>query len=272
MAKRIEHKISLLVPFQSNEQHRLRSWKWLREYWRAAIPDAEIIVGIDRESRHTWRNRHPKPFSKAIAVDNAFRKSHGDIIVIVDADAYIDTKVITHCAERMRAARRAEVHLWFIPYLHLYRLRKGITDQIIESDPECPLRLPTPPPHRDIENPDTSSYGHQYGAMIQMLPREAFELVGGMDPRFRGWGGEDVALVRSVDTLYGKHRNTHNDVLHLWHPTIQGTPVPGRPWMTRIWEGQSAPRSNDKLASQYHRANGNPEAMRALIKHGVPDD
>ena len=82
--------------------------------------------------------------------------------------------------------------------------------------------------------------------------------------RFRGWGGEDVAFLRSVDTLYGKHRNTDNDVLHLWHPQfVTDTTVAN--WKVRVWEGQTSPRANDKLATRYHKANGNPEAMQALV-------
>jgi hypothetical protein len=52
-------------------------------------------------------------------------------------------------------------------------------------------------------NPDVA---HRYGVLIQILPREAIEIIGGWDERFRGWGGEDHATVRATDTLYGPTR------------------------------------------------------------------
>ena len=265
MSRRVERRISLLVPFQTDEWFRVQSWKWLEEYWRIHLPDAEIIIGKDRESHRTWYRRHPKPFSKAVAVNEAFKRSHGDIIVILDADAYLSAHVVKHCAERIRFARDIGVHLWFVPYLRLFRLKRHISDRILNSAPWRPLRLPDPPPSEDVENtPEASWYGHRYGAMIMIVPREAFELVHGFNEKFRGWGGEDVAFLRSVDTLYGKHKNTDNDVLHLWHPQFV-TDEKVANWTVRVWEGQTSPRANDKLATRYHKANGNPEAMQALV-------
>ena len=97
--------------------------------------------------------------------------------------------------------------------------------------------------------------------MAQVLPWEAFWEVGGMDPRFRGWGGEDVSFMRAVDTMWGKHKSTDNDVLHLWHPKI-----PGRYQLTRQWQGQPRPEMNNLLAGRYHEATGNLEKMRALLE------
>ena len=64
------------------------------------------------------------------------------------------------------------------------------------------------------------SYGHRYGAMITILPREALDTLGCFDERFKGWGGEDIAFLRALDTLFGKHKTIDDDVMHLWHPVI----------------------------------------------------
>jgi glycosyltransferase involved in cell wall biosynthesis len=266
--RRRRTQISLLVPFQSTDVRRLVTWWWLRRYWGYWLPDAEIIIGRDRKSKRTWYRRHPKPYSKAVAVNNAFRRSHGDIIAILDADAYLDNAVITHCARRIRAAIQSGVHLWFVPYLHLYRLTPEASVQIINSSVTNPLVLPTPPPAKDVEGSEGSGWGHYFGALLQIMPRAAFEKVGGMDPRFRGWGGEDVAFLKALDTLWGQHVNTPNDILHLWHPMfMQGTweDLRGKYWQVRMWGNQTAPRANDALASRYHRANNKPAQMRALV-------
>ena len=86
--------------------------------------------------------------------------------------------------------------------------------------PDDPLRFPSPPPVSAVESMQGSGYGHWFAAMCLMLPREAFFTVGGMDPRFRGWGGEDVSFMHAVDTLWGKHKTGHNDIMHFWHGKI----------------------------------------------------
>lgn len=252
---RPKHKISLLIPFSMEDRHSIRTvaFRWLLEYWKYELPDAEVIVGHSRG----------KIFCKGEALNNAARKANGDVLVIIDADTYIEGSVITQCADRI--LEELDNHLWFVPYRHLYRLNKDITNLIVHSNPANPLRIPTPPPPEYLDdNGNKSSYGHRYGAMIMIIPRQALEVLGCFDERFKGWGGEDIAFLRALDTLYGKHKTTDNDVLHLWHPFL------GKDYMTRRWEGQRKGfgQANQKLAQRYHKATGNPAQMRALVDEG----
>ncbi len=245
-------KISLLVPFRPDNIDREVSWRWLRRYWKHALPGAEIIQGFDLGL----------PFCKTAAVNNAFRESHGDIIVILDADCYINPEVIEDCASKIRAARKAGRHLWFVPYRRLYRLTKFATEIILRSDPEHPWLPPDPPPGAIVGSTEGSGgnvHGHHYGAMIQIMPREAFEAVGGMDERCRGWGSDDAIFVQALDTLYGKHRTTKNGVFHFWHTNL------GDKWDTRRWLGQPVARSNEWLATLYGSARGDIAKMRRLV-------
>lgn len=251
--KRKHHvpKISLLIPFSSKDPLRLRSLEWLLEYWKHELPHAEIIIGRSRS----------KIFCKGEALNNAFKKSKGKVVVIMDADAYIPGTIIDRCADRI--IEEEKHHLWYVPYRNLYRLKRDITELILESPPSCPLRLPSPPPLDWVENNGhRSKYGHRYGAMCMMFPREAIHVLGCFDERFKGWGGEDVALLRALDTLFGKHKTTNNDILHLWHPFI------GENYKTRKWVGQANPSSNDKLANKYNKATRHPSKMRKLVDEG----
>lgn len=263
MAK-VTTQVSLLVPFQTKQYGRVRLWDWLKLYWQDQLPGCEIVIGTDPASA-----KGKVPFSKTTAVNNAFKKSHGDIIVILDADAYLDAEVIVTCAARLRAQRKAHVRSWFVPYRHFYRLNAAATWSVISSDPLHPLVIPTPPPLADIEGTDGSGHGHLFGALIQIMPREAFILVGGMDPRFRGWGGEDVAFLHALDTLWGKHRNTPNAVFHMWHPATVSSKryvdQRSQVWKVKMWDGQLAPRANDTLANRYHNARSAPVQMRQLV-------
>ncbi len=261
--------ISLLVPFRTDMAHRGDLWAWLHRYWNCRLPGVEIVIGHDKKAE---RKFFKKPFSKTSAVNDAFQRSHGDVIVILDADAYIDEAVVAHCAGRIRSAVAAGGRMWFVPYRRIYRLTRAATRRVLRSKPCDPYRFPSPPAPEDTEGQEGSMYGHRYGALIQVMPREAFEIVGGMDCRFRGWGGEDVSFLRALDTLYTKHKNTPNDVLHLWHPIKKAgdwLSPQGAWWETRVWNGQKKPQANDKLAVKYWHATFNPEKMRKLVNEGL---
>lgn len=244
-------KISLIIPFSSKNLLRKRTFKWLLEYWKHELPNAEIVIGHSKS----------RVFNKGRALNQAVRKSSGEILVIIDADAYMSGKVIERCAERI--LEELHNHLWYVPYRHLYRLNSDITRLIVQSDPRHPLRLSSPPSDCFLDdNGHKSSYGHRYMAMCAIIPRQAYEMLGCFDERFSGWGGEDVCFLRAMDTLWGKHKSTDNDVLHLWHEMIGGN------YQTRQWVGQTGGGANNELANAYNRATGKPEEMRALVDEG----
>lgn len=247
-----EPKISLLVPFKPSDPQRVRVWEWLEDYWLTHLPEAEIVIGIDLGL----------PFSKTCAVNDAASRASGDVFVILDADAFLDAEVIRHCAREIRKGLRQNRHVWYVPYRRLFRLTPEATDILLESSPENPVLISDPPPPWAVESTLGSGHGHWFGAMCQIMPRDAFEDVGGMDPRFRGWGGEDISFMHAVDTLWGKHRTVDNQLLHLWHYRIQV----GDDWLIRQWRGQDRNNPNGNLAQRYHMAMADVERMRLLTR------
>lgn len=243
--------ISLIIPYRGGNPHRDAAFRWDLKYYEHALPGVEIVIGHSRD----------KIFCKTQAFNDAIRKSHGKVLVLMDADAYIDSKVITKCADKI--LENAEDHLWFVPYRHLYRLSETKSKEILDSNPKYPLTLTEPIPKEWIDGEQTkSSYGHRYGAMMMIIPREAYDTLGCFDERFKGWGGEDVALLRALDTLYGKHKTTKNPIFHLWHPTR------GTNYLNRTWKGQARFNPNGNLAMRYHKASRNPSQMRKLVNEG----
>jgi predicted glycosyltransferase involved in capsule biosynthesis len=239
--------VSILVPFRADDEHRQRNWDWLRQYWESHMPlDFEIVMGKDRRY----------PFSKTAAVNDAARKSRGRIFVILDADAFLDIDHILMAVYRIQKAEREGHRLWFVPYRRLFRLTERATERLLARSPEDPFIYFA---HTDVHSQEGSHHGRRFGAMAQVMPREAFYAAGGMDPRFRGWGGEDVSFVRAVDTMWAKHKTIDGAVFHLHHEKL------GTDWRTRVWRGQRTPRINENLASRYDRANNQFEAMGDLI-------
>jgi hypothetical protein len=211
-----------------------------------------------------------QPFSKSVAVNNAAAKAKGDVFVIIDADGYMQADSVLYCAEEIRTARKRGKKLWFVPYRQFYRLTEEASRCLLQSDPASPFPFPEPLASMFIlgGTADTK-VGHWYGAMVQIMSREAFKTVGGWDQRFRGWGGEDHAAMRAMDTLYGLHMTLPGQVLHVWHPQIgpQGTATEVH-WKERMWEGQDQPGVNDSLSNLYYGAQGKPDRMRKLVDEG----
>jgi glycosyltransferase involved in cell wall biosynthesis len=255
--------ISIIIPFRApkHDLQRTRNLDWVLRYWSAQLPGAELIVSDDDDPS--------RPFSKSAAINRGFARSRGDILVLVDADGYIDADAIIHCAKEIRKEEARGRRLWFVPYRKFYRLNEGASRLLLESDPANPYMFSYPPDPECIQGDADPNVGHWYGAMAQILSRAAFHMVGGWDERFRGWGGEDHAAMRATDTLYWHHKSLPDQVLHLWHPQIgpQGTAA-WIHWKERMWEGQSDPATNDRLSWRYYHAMGNKKRMRKLVDEG----
>lgn len=260
--------ISFLVPFNCTDKDnpRYHNWQWLKKYWRSHFPFAQIVVGRDEASE----NDSCIPFSKSVAVNDAARRAHGDIFVIIDADGFLATDMVLTCATRIRRARRRGHRLWFVPYRQFYRLTPKASKRLLESSPKHPYKFSTPPDWCDILNTSGSQHGHWYGAGAQIMSRQAFYEVGGWDPRFRGWGGEDHAAMRAMDTLYWGHKTLPGQFLHIWHPMISpGGSSTWVDWQYRMWSNQKDYGMNDRLSGRYWGANGHRGRMRRLIQEGL---
>ena len=242
--------ISLLVPYRSDSGgSRARLWEWTQRYWRYALPDAEIVMGHDEGV----------PFSKTTAVNEAAARARGDVFVILDSDCYYSADYVRAGAALLRARKTP----WLVPYHGFYRLNQAATEALMTKDPAQPFMLTdgkVEPTQLEAISVDGAKYGHLYGAMITMMPREAFECVGGMDPRFRGWGSEDICFLLALDTLWGKHSLLPHNTYHLYHDRV------GADFRTRKWEGQDVYQPCHKLASRYRAASGDLVRMRALVE------
>jgi hypothetical protein len=260
--------ISILVPFHIEDKtdQRAINWNWLIKYWNHSLPGAEIIIGRDKEAED-----NSKSFSKSIAVNNAVSRAHGDIFVIIDADAYLEAESIIKCSNEIRLAKKKGYKLWFVPYRKLFRLTKEVSNKILKSASKTPYIIPNPPLEKDFSNTGdfkgtpVSQIGHWYGAMIQIMSKEAFNFVGGWDQRFSGWGGEDHAAMVAMDTLYSPHKTIPGQVLHLWHPIMTPEGVEDNKGKLRMWANQTKPGTNNSLSGRYYYSRNNPKRMRSLV-------
>src|SRR5271154_3147242 len=134
------HGISIIIPFRCSDpdDQRVRNLEWLKRYWAAQLPGAEIVMGEDPE----W----DRPFSKSVAVNNGVAKSSGDVLVIVDADGFIKVEHVLHCAREIREGKAPGELLWFVPSRQFYRLTEEASKWLLRSDPKKPYEFNEPLP------------------------------------------------------------------------------------------------------------------------------
>lgn len=79
----------------------------------------------------------------------------------------------------------------------------------------------------------------------------AYHAAGGVDRRFEGWGGEDLAFGWALETLVGPAHRLDGILVHLWHPH----PAPDL-------RGSA---ESEELVARYAAARGVRRRMTAVI-------
>lgn len=235
-------KVSILVPLRAERgpvgDERLRNWAWLEARWRNHFPEFEIVIGVD-DGR--------APFSKTQAVNDAYSRSTGDMLVLADADSWVDAPSL------VRGLHYAQtLGVLVVPWTTAHRLSAADSARLLASSPTAP----SPVTKKMVAGAEPYRPSPSTVAMIAVLTRDCFERVGGMDPRFRGWGAEDVAFGLACGTLLGRSHITPGEAYALHHerPRTNGL---------RVWEDDPG-HHNIALADRYWGAKGKHGAMTAL--------
>jgi glycosyltransferase involved in cell wall biosynthesis len=233
-------KLSFLIPFRDADGSRTPGHQWLLKRWRHFWPDAEFCIAPDDGM---------EPFNKSLAVNNAALQASGDIYIVLDADTWVEPMWIEEALERI-----AKGIPWVIPVHKNMRLKKEFSEQLMALPPTLPSwsREAHMAGKRTLP-PITMAQSETHGPVVgfcHVMPRQAFEAVGGYDERIRGWGGEDTSFTWAMDIVNGHHRKLHGIAMCLWHAR------PRDEKNNRIWIGQDRKLEADKkrVVSAYNRA------------------
>lgn len=223
----------MLVPFTPGVcAYRDRSWAWVRARLEQFHPDWQIVVGTC-----------DGPWSKGAALADAAARADGDLIVMHDADLYVEVEQL----ERAVAAVAAGAP-WAVPHMKVYRLAEKSSQKILDREPR-PIDVP-----RTRREVTRYHYTGVAGGGIAVLPRATWDRVP-VDPRFVGWGGEDEAWGIALDALAGRHTRGRGHLIHLYHPQQE----------THRDLGAVLPET-DRLATRYKAAKGDPVAVAAILE------
>lgn len=172
-------------------------------------------------------------FSKGSALNPAVASASGEVVILHDADVLMAPEALPDAVAALLPAS------WVIPHGYVYRLNERATRRLIEGGE---------PGARDLV---MAPFRGPAGGGISVLRRSDYV---GIDEGFEGWGGEDISFARAMDTLVGPHTRLDYPLRHLWH----------RPMVRRTRKRASF--ANEELANRYLAANGDPEAMAALLE------
>lgn len=220
--------VSVLVPYRDGCPYRESAWAWVRRRYEETHPGWEIVTGASGGG----------PFSRSQAILDAAQRSHGDVLVVADADVWCDPAPAVEAAAALG---------WAIPHLLIHRLSRLSTGHVRLG---CDWHgLPLSGDNRQDNRPYK---GHETGTLVVLRRDVLFDVP--PDPRFVGWGQEDDAWAAALNTIVGKAWRGSDDLVHLWHPAQSRQ-------SRRVGNEAGA-----KLCRRYRAAQRNATAMRALIE------
>lgn len=213
--------VSVIVPWQPGCPHRQAAWDFLRPRWADV---GEVVVGTCEG-----------PWVKADAIADGLARATGDLLVIADADVWVDpSEALAACVT------------WAIPHLMVHRLSAESTALVLAGADWHDLPL-------DSSNgQDRRPYRGQVGGGVTVIRRDVYEQC--PIPRIEGWGQEDQSWSAALRCLFGEPWQGSEDLVHLWHPP--------QPRLNRV-TGSEAGKA---LWRRYRNAARDPVAMRALIE------
>lgn len=217
--------VAVVIPWRPGTAERNAHHEHVRAHLAALLPDA---IHLDVDSGHT-------PFSRAGSRNEGVRLAQiagADVVVLCDADTLPEPEPL-HAA--ITAATDGVLHL---PYTWYRGLSQRGTLDYLAGTPAVDCAV-------DLE--------HEWatGGVLALTP-EAWNVAGGMDERFQGYGFEDAAFRIAADALLGSTVRHDGTITHLWHPSEVG-------------HGSPQHVANGQLCQRYVDATGDPDAVRALI-------
>lgn len=223
-----ETRAAIVVPWRPGVRDRERAWEWCRVWWERTGYPIHVV-------EHTGS----EPFNRAWCINEGARRAWPwDVIIAIDADVIEGSVEQVHqaveTAQRTGAMTVAHTAGRDLSVIGTRKLLRG--DEFVWEENLAGMR-------------------EVCDSRVNVLRADLFELLGGYDVRFEGWGHEDVAAFSAAECARGPAQRIPGSSWHLWHE-----PMLGRSQKTREWRrGRSL---NDRYA--YAARRGFAEVQKVM--------
>jgi len=231
-------KVVILVPRRRDNEWRDKLWAFCRQRWVEHHDPMPIYEG----------HHEMGPFNRSAAVNAASeladRDGRWDVALIIDSDTISDSKAVQAAIEyAVRTGGLAVAH----DQRHM--MSQHATIAILDGYVGSWKR------NRMVRRTYTDSV-----SCAVAVARQTWDLVGGFDERFVGWGFEDTGFHIACETMTGiPIHNVPGECFHLWHPL---SPEASKDAITY--------ELNRSLKRRYEAVRWNKERLQRLL--GTSDE
>jgi hypothetical protein len=220
-------KIVFLVARREDKGHRDEVWAYCKARWQSLFPDWPIYEGHHEEGL----------FNRSAAVNGASTDAGDwDIAIVLDSDVMISKSWVEKAVE---AAVKTDKVTW--PHTRIRNMAEDDTKRVLKANRDFGDEID----HEDIDLLVERTNPISWSCCI-VVPRSAYDAIGGFDERFQGWGFEDMAFQSAVCGLLGWNR-LKGEIIHLWHPKSEDRIVSGN----SRWTATPEYRYNARLGRRY---------------------
>ena len=199
---------SIIIGNSRVDETRQRNLEYIIKFYQKYFPYSQIIVTDQIEKHEATVPPNVlylpittnKPYSRSLSFNLAIPHCTNDWIIYADNDCLMSVQTIREL--EMDVLNRIDM---YIPYRHVLDLSEGQTTSMINGGK---VNGATP---RTWNGKAIINHGG-----ITIISKKGFEIVGGFDPQFWGWGGEDYAFFGKCEKLL-RWKRSHIDMYHLDH-------------------------------------------------------
>lgn len=186
-------RVVTLVPRRSDGGHRDRLWEFARAQWEASHPDYPVFEG--------HHEKHEGPFNRSAGINRGSAAAGDwDVALIIDGDVIPDPDAVRRAVDFAARTNRMTVS-------HTRRVMLGrkMTEAILDGY------------KGNWEKRGTQVFTDSCSCCIA-VSRTLWDLVGGFDEEYVGWGFEDSAFGAMAIAKTGPIQFIDSTLFHLWHP------------------------------------------------------
>ncbi|RBP50646.1 glycosyltransferase [Arenicella xantha] len=211
------HRFSYLITYRESDASRRNNLRYLLNQL-ARDSSLEIIlveqdvsphfeVGDQTNLRYIFVE-NAGSFNKSWGLNIAAKHANCERLILADSDMLIDALALQEMSQLMAGDVDA-----INPYTALIDLDEHETQQLLSNASAVHIERSDA-----LLNRKSIGQNPPFCGGVFAVTRALFEVCGGMDERFEGWGGEDDAISKRVAHFASNMISLDHQAYHLWHP------------------------------------------------------